>query len=94
MRKNQNNCQASLVVRPEKLVLLSGPPEGLNVISGRVSDVVYQGDSVRIHVVLADGSTLVVRQPSRQDIMDSLPGIGDPIQLGMHPKDTIIVKPT
>lgn len=90
----KNNCQALLVVRPEKLAVLSGPPEGLNVISGRVSDVVYQGDSVRIHVVLADGSTLVVRQPSRQDIMNSLPGVGGPIQLGMHPKDTIIVKPT
>ncbi len=81
-----------LLLRPEKLEILSGGPTGdYNCIAGTVSDVVYQGESFLLYVNLADGAEIAVRSATRSEILDTLPPKGESITLGLHPKDTIIV---
>jgi putative spermidine/putrescine transport system ATP-binding protein len=84
--------EAALAIRPEKLIVISGPvPHDMNVIIGSVDNLVYQGDSLLIQVLLESGTRLAIRQPTRRDIVDSLPTTGAPILLGIHPQDTIVV---
>ncbi len=81
-----------LVVRPEKLEVLSeGAGQGLNLITGQVKEMVYQGESFLLYVGLADGQTMAIRQPTRREILSNIPKEGQEIALGLHPDDTIIV---
>ncbi len=85
-----------LVVRPEKLeVLVDGSQgEGLNLIEGKVKEMVYQGESFLLYVGLKDGQTMAIRQPTRRETLASMPREGEPIYLGLHPQDTIVVPET
>ena len=49
-----------LVLRPEKFEIVRDVPKSseLNVISGRVKDVVYQGENVLVLVALPTGETV------------------------------------
>ncbi len=82
-----------LVVRPEKLeVLFDGNgSEGLNLIEGQVKEMVYQGESFLLYVGLKGGLTMAIRQPTRRETLASMPKQGQPIALGLHPHDTIVV---
>ena len=81
-----------LVVRPEKLELITGSiTDDLNTISGTIKEIVYQGESFLLYVDLPSGESISVRQPSRRETLDALPGIGEPIMLGLHAEDTIVV---
>jgi putative spermidine/putrescine transport system ATP-binding protein len=81
-----------LVLRPEKLeVLGDGAGEGLNRLAGTVKELVYQGESLLVYVVLADGVEIAVRSPSRREALAALPEPGKPVQLGLHPEDAILV---
>jgi putative spermidine/putrescine transport system ATP-binding protein len=81
-----------LVLRPEKLeVLADGGGAGLNRLGGTVRELVYQGESVLVYVALAGGGEIAVRSPSRQEAVAALPAPGEPIQLGLHPEDAILV---
>ena len=57
---------AWLTVRPEAIRLADGarPPDGHNLVSGTVSDAVYAGSSLRMHVALPTGQRLVASVPS------------------------------
>ncbi len=84
--------QQYLLVRPEKLFLLSGRDETeLNILQGIVKNVVYQGESFIVAVELPDGSEIAIRRPARRDTLAALPNPGAPIRLGLHPDDTIFV---
>jgi putative spermidine/putrescine transport system ATP-binding protein len=81
-----------LAVRPEKLrVLQDGSSDGFNRLEGRVKELVYQGDSSLLYVVLDDGAEVAVRQPTNS--MTTMPSTGDLIRLGLAPADTIVVPP-
>ncbi|GAB5470703.1 MAG: ABC transporter ATP-binding protein [Rhodospirillales bacterium] len=83
-----------LVVRPEKLeVLTNGAAarDDLNLITGRVKERVYQGESFLLYVGLSDGQTMAIRQPTRREILATIPEEGAEIALGLHPEDTILV---
>ena len=78
-----------LVVRPEKLKLLgAGGGDGHNVLEGVVKELVYQGESSLLYVMLADGSEIATRMSSAAG---SLPEAGTTVRLGLAPADTIIV---
>jgi len=82
-----------LVVRPEKLEVLSGTDAGanLNRITGQVKEMVYQGESFLLYVGLPGGQTMAIRQPTRRESLAAIPGEGEEIALGLHPEDTILV---
>ncbi|MCJ2103083.1 ABC transporter ATP-binding protein [Methylobacterium sp. E-046] len=84
-----------LAVQTEKL-MVAGPAEGpqdpaLNRLSGRVADVIYQGESLRVFVTLDGGARVSLRQPAHYLGRLAIPAIGDPITVLLHPRDTIVV---
>ncbi len=79
-----------LVLRPEKLVLGDHRP-GLNHIDADVTEIVYQGDSVRIDVRLAGGELVTLRELARASRIATLPAPGDRVSLGLDPADTLLV---
>ncbi len=82
---------ALLVVRPEKLDILDDAGDGLNRIDGTVEGSVYQGESFLLQVRTADGAHIAMRQPTRRAALRRLPQPGEPVALGLHPDDTILV---
>lgn len=81
-----------LVLRPERLQLLSSPKAELNCITATVRDVVYHGDSVGVHVALADGAEVVTRRAGDRRALGDLPSIGDQVHLAFHSEDAILVR--
>jgi putative spermidine/putrescine transport system ATP-binding protein len=81
-----------LVIRPELLEVMSGPvPETANDFSGRVNDIIYQGDSVLVIVEHDSAGMINVRVPANRAGQTGLPFKGEKIGLALHPEDTIIV---
>lgn len=84
-----------LVIRPELLEIAANEvSEGSNDLSGRVRDVIYQGDSVLVRVDHASKTELSLRVPANRASKGGLPSVGDPIGLSLHADDTIIVPET
>jgi putative spermidine/putrescine transport system ATP-binding protein len=82
-----------LVLRPEKLApVLGQPPEGANLIDAVIEDVVFQGDTLRIDVRLADGTVITLRELVRAGRSAALPGRGGPIRLALDPADAVLVR--
>ncbi len=81
-----------LAVQSEKLLIDDGAGETVrNRLRGRVSDIVYQGESLRVFLTLEDGASLSLRQPSHYEAARRIPAIGEHLDLSLHPEDTIIV---
>jgi putative spermidine/putrescine transport system ATP-binding protein len=82
-----------LVLRPEKLEFAGPGADGdaLNLFSGQLTDVVFQGESVLMEVRLSGGEEVNVRLPNRQLSVDSLPSLGSKVTLAMHPQDARLV---
>ncbi len=81
-----------LMLRPERLRLLgASPPAGINLLSGTVENVVYQGDTYLLQVQLKDGNVVGARGVSTGTAMAALPQAGAPVTLGLAPEDTILL---
>lgn len=81
-----------LALQTEKLVLAEdGPADAMNRFAGTVTDVVYQGESLRVFVRLDDGSAVSFRQASHHLGRRGLPSAGQAVGLLLHPEDTIVV---
>ena len=81
-----------LAVHSEKLLIDDGAVDATrNRLTGTVTDVVYQGESLRIFLALPDGTALSLRQPSHHEAYRRIPPLGRPITVILHPEDTIIV---
>ena len=82
-----------LVLRPEKLILHGEdePEEGLNLLEGAVTEVVFQGESVLLYVDLGESGTVATRQATSRALLERLPAAGQRVRLGLHPKDTVVV---
>ena len=81
-----------LAVRSEKLLIDDGAGDAAcNRLTGTVTDVVYQGESLRIFLALPDGTALSLRQPSHHEAHRRIPPLGGSLTVTLHPEDTIIV---
>ncbi len=81
-----------LVVRPERLApVLGEAPADTNLFTGKVSEIVYQGDTALVYVNLKDGTQLVLRSGTRSDEMLHKISIGDDLNVGMHRNDTVVI---
>ena len=82
----------ALALHAEKLILdptLAG--HEWNQVQGRITDAIYQGESIKVSVMLDDGTPVSVRQHCHHRAMSALPGIGSPVMLSLHVNDTIVV---
>ena len=81
-----------LAIQTEKLLIEDGTGSAArNRFRGRVTDVVYQGESLRVFLALDDGTGLILRQPSHYEAARRIPPVGQPLDLSLHPEDTIVV---
>jgi putative spermidine/putrescine transport system ATP-binding protein len=81
-----------LAVHSEKLLIDDGTADGSrNRLTGTVTDIVYQGESLRIFLTLPDGTALSLRQPSHHEAYRRIPPLGGGLTVTLHPEDTIIV---
>lgn len=81
-----------LAVQAEKLLLDSETVGGdWNRLRGQVTDIVFQGESLKIFVELEGRQRISFRQSSHHEGNLRLPQIGAPLSLRLHPEDTIVV---
>src|SRR5262245_2719867 len=81
-----------LAIQTEKLLLAGeGAGDGMNRLTGTVTDVVYQGESLRVFIALSGNATVSLRQPSHHAARGRIPTIGAPVHVSLHPEDTIVV---
>src|SRR6267142_31620 len=81
-----------LAVHSEKLLIADGVADAaLNRLTGKVTDIVYQGESLRVFLQLADGTCLSLRQPSHYQASRLSPPVGGELTVTLHPEDTIVV---
>ena len=87
-----NGDALMLAVHSEKLLIDDGSADpASNRFTGTVTDIVYQGESLRIFLRLIDGTRLSLRQPSHHGAYKRIPAPGGAITVVLHPEDTIIV---
>lgn len=81
-----------LLLRPERLELLQdSQKEDMNVFTGVVSELVYQGDTYLMYVELNDGTRISVRGVNRSSTGGALPATGSLVELGLHKNDTVLL---
>ena len=81
-----------LAVHSEKLLIDDGNADpASNRLTGTITDIVYQGESLRIFLALPDGLRLSLRQPSHHGAYRNIPAPGGSITVALHPEDTIVV---
>jgi len=80
-----------LMVRPERLQWqVPSDTSAMNRIDAIARDVVYQGDSYHVGLVLSDGSELTARhQKGFREV--PVPTPGSAVQLWLHAEDTLLV---
>ncbi|HVW53847.1 MULTISPECIES: ABC transporter ATP-binding protein [unclassified Trinickia] len=81
-----------LAVQTEKLVIdADDAPPDANRLSARVTEVLYQGESLRVFAALGDGTILSLRQPGNHASRQRVPPPGTPLRVALSPRDTIVV---
>jgi len=84
-----------LLIRPERLRPLpfgALAPKDCNVFRGIVADTIFQGDSVRIEIVLRDGAVIALRSQYAKRAATPLPQRGEPIDVALAHEDAILVR--
>jgi len=81
-----------LMVRPERLrIVTDTATDATNLLRGHVLALVYQGESLLLHVELADGTRVPVRGSSARGAMASVPQQGEAVTLSLAPEDTFLL---
>ncbi|GAB5095631.1 ABC transporter ATP-binding protein [Caballeronia sp. HLA56] len=81
-----------LAVQTEKLFIAHGDAlVNANRFSCRVTEVLYQGESLRVFAVLADGTAISLRQPGSFEARRRIPQPGAEMIVALDPADTIVV---
>jgi spermidine/putrescine transport system ATP-binding protein len=78
-------------VRPEKLEIFTEPPEGLNVLRGRVEVAAFLGVSLQYVVRAPGGEELTVIEQNRAGAHGATIGPGRDVLLGWRPEHTFVV---
>ena len=84
-----------LLIRPERLRRLSpgAPvPADCNVFSGIVADTIFQGDSIRIEIVLPDGAAIALRSQYAERGTAPLPQRGEAVEVALAHEDAILLR--
>jgi putative spermidine/putrescine transport system ATP-binding protein len=81
----------SLVIRPERITIVTGDDPDMNILKATVSNVVYQGDTYLLYAKLRDGSLISVRGMVLGSTIGMLPLPGAPVRLGIHRDDTLLI---
>ncbi|SEF78993.1 ABC transporter ATP-binding protein [Bosea lathyri] len=80
-----------MMLRPERLRILDGSEtEAMNRFDGKVQSAIYQGDTLLLQLVLADGSQVGLRMATRGDDAEP-PASGSPIAVGIAVGDTVLL---
>ena len=83
---------AVLMVRPERLCILNGQAEaGLNVLAATVVNLIYQGDSLLLQAMLADGCAIAARCVASRETLAAVPPPGAAVRLGLNVADTVVL---
>jgi putative spermidine/putrescine transport system ATP-binding protein len=81
-----------LMIRPERLTILrDGQLAHGNVLEGYASDVIYQGDTFLMQVVLAEDRRIGVRGIASSVALAAAPNKGDAVRLALSIEDTILL---
>ena len=89
-----------LAVQTEKLVIDGGDREdaqgapshrAVNRLTCRVTEVLYQGESLRVFASLEDGTAISLRQASSYAARKRIPEPGASMTVVLDPQDTIVV---
>ncbi|MGF6779794.1 ABC transporter ATP-binding protein [Paraburkholderia sp. GAS334] len=81
-----------LAVQTEKLVIDGNDAHAnANRLSCRVTEVLYQGESLRVFATLADGTAISLRQPGNYEARKRIPEPGAQMTVALDPLDTIVV---
>jgi putative spermidine/putrescine transport system ATP-binding protein len=83
-----------LAVHAEKLLIGGAPGPGdevCNRLTGRVTEIVYQGESLKVFLALEGGPILSLRQPGHHAARLRVPPVGESVTVTLHPEDTIVV---
>jgi len=90
-----------LAVQTEKLRLLDehvnptapghDASSGSNLLHCTVTEVLYQGESLRVFATLPDGTAISLRQSSAYAARRMIPAPGKPMRVVLDPEDTVIV---
>jgi spermidine/putrescine transport system ATP-binding protein len=78
-------------VRPEKLSIVDRPPEGCNVLRGRVDVASFLGVSLQYLVRTPGGEELTVVEQNRAGIQGGSVGPGQEVLLAWRPEHTFVV---
>ncbi|MEO8132900.1 MAG: ABC transporter ATP-binding protein [Betaproteobacteria bacterium] len=81
-----------LLLRPERVQILHAlPPPGMNVLDGTVQDVIYQGDTFLVQVMLVNRIRIGVRGIASSTALAAAPRAGAKVQLGIAVEDTVLL---
>jgi len=81
-----------LAIRTEKLLVLDpGSAAAGNVIDGRVTHAVYQGESMRLFVRIDDQTEVSVRRLCQGGETLAMPRAGENVRLHLPPESTVVV---
>ena len=79
-----------VMLRPERLRIVEGQADGAeNMLTVRVTNTIYQGDSFLLQAQLANGGALNARGIAGQGSMAALPPAGAELRLGFRVADTV-----
>jgi ABC-type Fe3+/spermidine/putrescine transport system ATPase subunit len=83
-----------IAIRPERVRIVgtAGAIMTGNHVPGTVQDVTYEGALLTYEIALADGQSLVVREPNQgtSETVRRL-AVGDPVTVGWRPEDAVLV---
>jgi putative spermidine/putrescine transport system ATP-binding protein len=86
------NGPCLLMIRPEQVVLAPDLSlAGMNYLSGKITSRVFQGDSVRIEVLLAQGDIITLRVAGNSAGLLGTPTGSETIALGLPVSDTTLL---
>ncbi|WP_119274113.1 ABC transporter ATP-binding protein [Taklimakanibacter deserti] len=81
-----------LMLRPERMeILIAGQDPDMNELSGVVQRHAFVGDALMLTVCLFGETVITVKVPRLRGLLDSVPDPGQPIRLGLHRDDTILL---
>ncbi|MGI4856889.1 MAG: TOBE domain-containing protein, partial [Janthinobacterium lividum] len=81
-----------LAVQTEKLVIDDRAHSAhANRLVCRVTEVLYQGESLRVFATLADGTAISLRQPGNHGARQRIAAPGEEMTIQLDPQDTIVV---
>ena len=80
----------SIVVRPEKMIILGAQPKNGNWLAGTIRDVVYQGELTRVYVDTPGQKTIMVTEAN--STWSGVERKGGDVWVSWSEEDTILVR--